>query len=208
MNDDVQRKMSESSHAFLRCVWPAVAEQLGGGEVIPVECTSTDEWAKQLDLLAGIDLWQVVNNGMGLRGVASRVQWVKDRGTFTIRETGRNGSAVQTEWQKRQYALVYRDNGIISPYWMIHAYMRPPAASGSLVRVGIIETSQLIRYVMESISNTGVRGPGEGPNTDGVGRNRNREDGRIFLYADWRSLKRAGVEVKIVSGQMSMVVTP
>jgi len=212
MSDEgVYRNLSDAAYDFNRVVWPAISEGLGGGYVIPVEMTSMKEWAKQLDLLAGIDLWQVVDNEMGLRGIASRVQW-KDSdsycSTFTIRETGPGGRASNTEWQKRQYALVCRDNGIISPYYTVHAYLWKPKREGSLIAVGVVETSRLIRYVMDSIANTGVRGPGKGANCDGVGRNCNPQDGRIFLYSDWREMRRHGVEVRVVEGKMQMTLIP
>jgi len=204
MNDDVYRKMRESSRSFLDVVWPACSSALGGGEVIPVECTGSEGWSDKLDILAGIDLWQVVGNGMGLRGIASRVQPVhRPWGTFTIRQTGKNGDDTVTEWQKRQYALVYRDEGVLSPHYTIHAYTRKD--DGSLISASIVETNALVRYVLASFGRYGEPAV-ESMNPDGVGRRHNTQDGRVFIYARWSSMQQSGVDVKIVDGQLSFAV--
>ena len=69
--------LSNSASDFVNIVWPSIssAEGIGGGQIIPVEAVSSNEFASELDVLAGVDAWQIVENNKGVRGIASRVQW-------------------------------------------------------------------------------------------------------------------------------------
>src|SRR5690606_6164676 len=84
---EVARDLSRSAAAFRDIVWPEIKQWCRGGEIIPVESVTESGFASALDQLAGIDAWQAVED-IGMRGIASRVQWVaKPYRSFTIRET-------------------------------------------------------------------------------------------------------------------------
>lgn len=117
MNEQVKRAITESSADFLRLVWPAIGRQFG--EVIPVETVTDNDFARQLDQRAGIDVWLVsVDNHM--RGLASRVQWTdKSWDTFTIRTRSRYGNP--TEYHKRKAEIAA--SGTITPYYVTQGYV-------------------------------------------------------------------------------------
>lgn len=71
-------------------------------------------FAHDLDMKAGIDAWQLVDN-VGARGIASRVQFdTKSWDTFTIRYIRASGA--ETEFAKRLRALDDAANGWASPH--------------------------------------------------------------------------------------------
>jgi len=123
MQRDVALDLQKSSRIFRDTVWPVIGERLGGGDLIPVESVTAEGFQKLLDVEAGIDGWQVVR-GSGMRGIASRVQTIRDNHvwrSFTVRywrENGRN----QTEWHKRIKALATEENWL-SPHWTVQAYV-------------------------------------------------------------------------------------
>lgn len=192
MRDDVQRDMSDSAYDFLRCVWPKIASQLGGGRVMPVELASKS-FAAELDVLAGIDAWHVIENEAGLRGIASRIQWGdRDWSTFTVREHRPNGAA--TELEKRQKAVIYRDRGLLYPYLTVHAYMTLPRRQGRLLSASIVKTDDLYGHIFNSCADIGPR-----PNRDGIWRKTNEEDGVTFLCISWVAMTKAGYRLKVIS---------
>ena len=88
--------LNDSAFEFHRVVWPAIRDLCGGGELIPVESVTETGFARQLDVAAGIDAWQL-HTSEGLRGLASRVQWVSGSAwnTFTIRRQRDSGTATE-----------------------------------------------------------------------------------------------------------------
>jgi hypothetical protein len=60
----VTQLLSQSASDFVNIVWPVVKELplIGGGQLQPVEASSDAEFAKTLDMLAGIDAWQVLTS--------------------------------------------------------------------------------------------------------------------------------------------------
>lgn len=129
-----KRDLRWSSRAFVECVWPCICEACGGGVIKPVEVLDDSTVAKDLDVLAGVDVWYT-QRGEGCFGIASRVQEPASDGryssdTFTIR-VGRE-SGVETEYQKRLKAI--RDGRWILPTIMSHAYVEN-AKSGTDMRV-------------------------------------------------------------------------
>ncbi len=150
---DIQTKINESSRDFINIGWPAIAHRVGGGEIMPSEGVATDEFVKQLDTLGGVDAWQVLSNKMGIRGIASRVQWCypdhpgwSERGvfpwnTFTIRWSLRNGGA--TEIDKRLYAIDHPKLGLILPALTIQTYIWERGGSGRLASVAAVRTRDL-----------------------------------------------------------------
>lgn len=163
--------MDRSARAFQTVVWPMVGGLLGGGELVPVESVTADQFAAQLDQIAGIDAW-IVQRDTYMFGLASRVQWV-DRdpfNTFTVRMRRPNG--VPTEYEKRKAQIA--TSGALYPKWMCHAYLAE--ADSSLLTAAVALTDDVIKAVDLQI-----------------GRMRTvREDGVQFWEVKWRELWGAG----------------
>ncbi len=143
MRAEVARDLSDSAHDFLRVVWPAVEGFCQGGELRSVESVTAKDFERQLDMLSGIDAWQIVD-GVGIRGISSRIQWVKPgRGwpTFTIRKSRSSGA--KTEWAKRVEAKQNPDNGFIKPGLIVHAYVQFPRRKGDLEYVCMCKCDDL-----------------------------------------------------------------
>ncbi len=153
MREDVARDLDDSAYDFLRLVWPAIREACGGGRLVPVESAH----AKELDTLAGVDAWQMIDQDGRMRGIASRVQWIPcwpppwslghNTGSFTIRTERPNGST--TEFEKRWTALNDPDRGWLMPHLTIQGYCTPPKREGMLLGVSVIKTSDLINYAAD-----------------------------------------------------------
>jgi len=151
--EEVMRPLSQSANDFKNLVWPKIKE--AGwlqGELEPVELQSTTQWAKQLDVLAGIDAWEI--KPQGLVGIASRVQWrpAKDNNysnsqypynTINIRKQTKGGGL--TELAKRTIALT-SGGELIYPFWTCHAYLEQPT-SGPVLSVGLIKTQDIIEAI-------------------------------------------------------------
>lgn len=176
MNEHVAIRMGRSATAFRDIVWPAVREHLGGADAFAVEAVTDAEFAKQLDMVAGIDAW-VIPGGRYVRGLASRVQWPRTGlcyRTFTVRYAKANGA--RTEYAKRRQELV--TVGAITPHYWCHAYLRPK--DNGLLGAAVALTRDIITLVGE-----------------GVGYERhNPADGTSFWCVDWDELR---------SRQMSLI---
>lgn len=140
-------ELNASQRDFMDVIWPVIADVCGGGQLIPVESVSQSGFARELDMFAGIDAWQLLDDrvaGAALRGIASRRQigptaW----DTFTIRRSLASGNP--TEYQKRKAAL--EDNsGYLYPHLTVQAYMD----NGRLLSVGVAETRAVIGAVNHS----------------------------------------------------------
>lgn len=173
--DSWQKDLSASAYDFQHIVWPVIAPALGGGNLRPVEAVETKEFQRSLDMLAGIDAWQVVEN-VGIRGIASRVQWGDFAwDTFTIRESRDSGAT--TELEKR-LAVHQGEDGWLLPAFYVHAYLTEPR--GRLLSAAAIRTSDLYDYLIA------------------LGRNRwplRRTNNARFVWVKWDSLENAGYEV-------------
>lgn len=121
MRADVAAALSKSAEAFHDTVWPVIADGLGGGELVPVESVTSTAFAQDLDVLAGVDAWQV-RRPDGMRPIASRVQagWGKWE-TFTIRWSLLSGG--RTEIDKRLDAIRL---GFLFPSLTVQAYLDCP----------------------------------------------------------------------------------
>ena len=141
MRSDVAASLTKSAESFRSLVWPRISDACGGGELVPVELVTEAEFSRSLDVLAGIDAWQIVT-GTGMRGIASRVQ-LTDRlwNTFTIRYSLRSGAA--TEFHKRSWAL--QTNGLLPQLWA-HAYTNPD--STELLAVCVVESRPLLELAL------------------------------------------------------------
>lgn len=140
-------RIIKSSDDFINHVWPHIKSLIGGGMIKPVEGNSENNYNKNLDTLSGIDMWQILPDGKGMRSIASRVQYKNDNwsfkyppNTFTIRYELATGKL--TEIDKRRDAINNEDKCLLYPSLWIHSYLNytgPPLHS-----VGIIKTKDLI----------------------------------------------------------------
>ena len=150
---DVDKAIEDSSNDFVDTVWPRIKDSMGGGSIVPVETVTDSEFARALDFLAGIDAWHVLHNNLGMRGIASRVQWGERNGerakgnfgewgyqTFTIRYSTANGG--KTEWEKRIYAICAEPGEVLFPYITSQAYL--DTVGGRFLSGAVINTQELI----------------------------------------------------------------
>lgn len=114
-----------------------------------VETVTDDDFTKKLDILAGIDAWQVID-GTGIRGIASRVQWPKNRSgkptyeafeSFTIRESLASGG--RTELGKKLDAI---NNGFLYPQYTAQAYIGV-MHEGPILYICVMDTKLLFEYI-------------------------------------------------------------
>ena len=202
MSSTVTYAISESAEAFLELVWPIMAKYVGG-RLLPIETDGQDESKKALDTLAGIDAWYILD-GVGMHGVASRVQWVSTSyDTFTIRYGLPSGG--DTEWQKRVRAL---REGYEAPYWTAQGYAALPKSENRLLNAGFTLTTTLYEYAEPRVQwpakvyrETGALG--RRYENDGVWLNINPEDKHVFVCVRWASmgLKSAADLGHVVGGQ-------
>lgn len=175
--------IGKSASAFLGIVWPVVRGKIGGGELMPVEGHASDAMKKSLDVLAGIDAWQMLGNRQGMRGIASRVQPSgKNWGTFTIRY--KLASGADTEFQKRRHAIESAE-GLLFPHLTIQAYLSEGYAA-PVHGVGIIRTHDLIIAAMDY--DWPVRTCGQ--------------DGNQFMFLSWAKLRGIGCDVITIPEDM------
>lgn len=188
MRSDVAKDLSDSAHDFLRVVWPVIKPWCGDGDLQPVEAVAPEEFEKQLDMLAGIDAWQIIENA-GIRGIASRVQWPENDEksgearwweTFTVRKHRTTGA--KTEWEKRKDGLD-GSRGFIKPALMVHAYVQPPRRRGALTYVCMCHADDLYKLATDE-----MEGKVWYSET-------NSHDGNIFAVFRVSSLRDQGVEV-------------
>jgi hypothetical protein len=166
-----QSSLRTSSNDFCTIVWPKIQAWCGGGRIVPVETLPDTELAKTLDIYAGIDAWQICP-GYGVRGIASRIQYGHCFKTFTLRSKCLTGKA--TEIHKRYVAWLQSNEGWLSPYFTVQAYLAAPG--GELLDVGVMKTASLIEYI--------VRGYPAQTRT-------NSHDGNEFVFVAWEDIARS-----------------
>lgn len=136
------KDLSDSNFDFMRLVWDKIKDYCGGGVITPVEIIQDNDIARQLDILAGIDIWQAVSN-YGVRGIASRVQWIsklfKPYNTFTIRYIRDSGA--ETEFVKRSRAI--KNGDCIYPYYTCQAYISEPHKTGEFLSCAVAKTTDI-----------------------------------------------------------------
>lgn len=159
----------------MRCVWPAIRAKCGGGDIIPIETVTDSGLAHRFDMLSGIDAWQVQENA-GIRGIASRVQWGRDWGTFTIRYSRASGA--RTEWDKiRDHNP---DDGYIRPHLVVQGYCTKPG--GSLIAAYVLRARDL--YALATDEHEGT-----------AWFKRRVGDGNVMAVFEVQKLREKGVEV-------------
>ena len=131
--------LTEANRDFMNLVLPVITPACGGGTFLPVEVMRDNEIAQDLDLMAGVDVWQRID-GEGVRGIAARVQQGSvNWGTFTIRQTRTSGA--QTEYEKRKMAI--ESGRYIYPYLTCQAYVN----NGELIGVGLAKTEDVFSAI-------------------------------------------------------------
>ena len=172
MRREVAADLSNSARDFKDVVWPRISDAVGGGDLIPVESVTVDQFAAELDRIAGIDAW-IVQRGTYMLGVGSRVQWVATGAvpfnTFTVRMRRPNG--VPTEYEKRKAQIA--TSGALYPKWTCQAYLEK-AESGFLT-AAVAATDDVIGAV-----------------DLGIGYKRTAYDGVQFWVVPWGDLWRSG----------------
>jgi hypothetical protein len=184
MRHEVATDLSESARLFESIVWPAIAPLVRGGEMQAVESTADAGIARDLDVLAGIDAWQLLRSDRCMRGIASRVQWTDGKcwRTFTIRYSRMTGAT--TEWEKRWAAI--RD-GFLYPALTIHSYLS--SDKSRLLAAGVVRTRELFEFV-------------EARRRDDAwlqAHLRRVYDGNRLLWVSWDELAAAGVELRVAT---------
>jgi len=177
--------IGDSAKDFLNIVWPRVSQLpiIGGGKLKPVESVTEKGFGIKLDTLAGIDAWQVTENPSGIRGIASRVQWVggkKRYDSFTIRTELASGN--ETEMQKRLRAINNPEEGCLYPHLTVQAFLNEKG--GKLLSVAAIKTKELVLQANVLLScKEKLR---DNPSLYGFIK---LEDGTEFLFMRWKYLK-------------------
>lgn len=204
MNDDVARDLSGSSRAFKGLVWPAVRAWCGSGRLALVEDSTARGLAREFDVLAGIDAWQLRDDRGFMRGIASRVQEIRDPSrppfeSFTIRYRRYGGAA--TEFDKRLSAIRDRDTGALFPALTIQGYVRS-WSRGPLLAASVAYTVDVFEHLAEQLR-TGRARPSyrhePGCNNRGV---KDLRHGCVqgcaeFYPVWWDSLRRADRKCKV-----------
>ena len=140
---DIDKKISKSASDFENIVWPEISNRIGGGRIKSVEATvSSKEFAHELDVYAGIDAWQLIDNYSALRGIASRIQWHNPKwkkpypfNTFSVRTSLKSNG--ETEYHKRLFAINNPQYGLLFPTITV------------LLSYAIMQTTNLYGYIEE-----------------------------------------------------------
>lgn len=173
--------MEPSAKAFKALVWPTIAPEIGGGELVPVESVTADDFKAMLDMIAGIDAW-VVQQDRHIFGLASRVQAMRPEwnnglpwNTFTIRTQRPSGEP--TEYQKREEQI--STAGSLYPRWTCQAYTN--AEMTGLLTAAVALTQDVIAAVRL-----------------GKGYDQRAYSGEKFRVIPWGDLWKAGCRSLVV----------
>jgi len=181
MNAYITQVLSASARDFQDIVWPQISTTplVNGGVIRPVEAVAEMNFKDDLDLLAGIDAWQIQHSPTAMRGIASRVQWGGCHESFSIRTKLPSGS--ETEFQKRLRAIQNIDDGHLYPHLTIQSYLN--RREGQLLAAAAVKTKDLIenaKILVENRDRLSYRPDFYGFITNG--------DGTEFLYMKWSYL--------------------
>lgn len=181
---DFHQDLSDSAAAFLRVVWPAISNMVGGGRIYPIETVTNDLMTEMLDKYSGIDAWHL-SDGRQLRGIASRVQWGNAWNTFTVRYSRDTGS--KTEYEKRK-TDIDSGSGWLYPHLTVQAFVDGDKKSnGDLLSVAVIKTASLIDACSKIVAK-------QVPDRCGGIR---RTGNAVFIWVSWSYLQASGYAVKV-----------
>jgi len=139
MQEEVRIDLKDSTKDFLRVVWPTISKNCSEG-VITVCEGGARNGLSILDIHSGIDFLQRLPGG--LRGIASRIQWVEKCpwNTYTVRSKRPSGN--KTELEKR-----LNHSGFLYPHLTVHAYVKKPRGAGELLVAHVCETKKLFSFI-------------------------------------------------------------
>jgi len=197
MRPDVERDLKASSKVFAQLTWPAISPICSGGRLIPVEGSTTSELQNLLDQRAGIDGWQVfkVEQHDVIRSIASRVQWSAESWrSFTLRYQRNNGSL--TEVAKWLFSYDHPDYDLSHPALVVQSYTSLPRGSvdGPLLEAAVMRWHDLVTFMKSHPPEKRLK--------------KNPEDGTLFAPYWWEELRRAGLQIGVVTGDGQRVPTP
>lgn len=189
--DYLQQNLSDSASDFKNIVWPHIANHpdIGGGELRSVEAVSKNNFADELDVLAGIDAWQIVANRRGMRGIASRIQWGTDYQSFTVRHTKSNGA--ETEYAKRIYAINNPSEGLVYPHLTVQAFL--DSRGGQLLSVAAIPTLALFQQIEKLFEWDRLKDGSD--SRYGI---RTADDETQFIYISWQYIAHSGIAQQLI----------
>lgn len=168
--------MSVSAAAFYDVVWPVMSRHCGGGELRMVEL---DPFARDFDMLAGIDAWQLCHSRGMMRGIASRVQFGTAWDSFTVRLKRTSGAS--TEFAKRIESMLDSRAGWLHPALTVQAYVSS-RTDGELLHACMTRTDDMYHYILDNEMLLDVR--------------ENPQDGNLFTVVWCDDLRDAGIEVR------------
>lgn len=189
MSGEWRKDLSVSAKAFKHIVWPAIRASCDGGELMPVEAEANEGLKNDLDVLAGIDGFQMVRESGRMRGIASRIQSMEKAKTnrpynsFTLRLERASGT--KTEVEKRLEAIAGKDRGWLFPHLTVQAYVS--AWDGDLLSAAVVKTEDLFAYL--KVWRHEVK-------------TQYAPDGNKFLACYWSCMRRRGVRVAIVEPEL------
>ena len=184
---DFATDLNWSSAAFERLVWPACLKHVDGGDLLQMEGAGNSALARELDMRAGIDGWQLHPRGM--RGIASRIQagrTIRDPrtgrtwDTFTVRRARDSGTA--TEYEKRVDAIT--TGRWLYPHLTIQAYLE--TQDGPVASIGMALTADVIRFIQDGRAST------------------NRTSNASFYVVPWADMRRWGYRVKVLRAKPAL----
>ncbi|MCE1183393.1 MAG: hypothetical protein LWW81_13990 [Rhodocyclales bacterium] len=186
MSEHLFQTMSQSASDFINITWPVVSNfpLIGGGSIKPVEAVTTNDFKDELDLLAGIDAWQINVETPMIRGMASRIQWRSRYDTFSIRFKLPSGQP--TEFDKRKISIANKQYGHLFPHITVQAYLSEPG--GGLLSCAAITTENLFEVAARLVDGGGLDA-NRNPSLYGT---QVLHDGTTFIYLSWRYLAHLG----------------
>lgn len=195
MVEDWEADLDDSREAFIDLVAPKVEEWIGG-EVINIESVTESSVADKLDTLAGVDVWDI-QEGDGVRGLASRVQFGTAWDSFTIRKarSSQIGTDYETEFEKRRRQI---NNDYVYPHHTVQAYV--DKSNWRLKSAAKVNTKALIKFVENGEEGEKETWYGKGYGEGDYWTNRvNNPDGswEEFYCVDWDYLRDQGKGVRI-----------
>lgn len=147
----VTDRINASARDFRDSVWPLFRDELGGGDLVPVEDVTDSAFAHLLDTHGMTDAWQVVGRD-GIRALSTRIQWgPKAWNSWTIRYSLKSGNP--TEWHKLTAMGDWH-----RPSFIIQAYLDRP--EGRVISAACIRTVDLQRMIINGWHGVPTKVPG------------------------------------------------
>ncbi len=186
MSEHIIQTMSQSASDFMNITWPVASKfpLIGGGSIKPVEAVAINDFKDELDLLAGIDAWQINFETPMIRGMASRIQWRNRHDTFSIRFKLPSGQP--TEFDKRLISIANKQHGHLFPHITVQAYLSEPG--GSLLSCAAITTENLFEVAARLVDGRGL----DANRNPGLYGTQVLPDGTTFIYLSWNYLAHIG----------------